>query len=261
MYTRLNEAKNINSGVDILFLGSSHAYRGFDPRNFKNLSTFNLGSSQQTPIQTKLLLERYLDSINPKLVIYEVYPGTFAADGVEASLDLISNDKNDFKSLELAVKMNNFKTYNTLLYAYFSDLLGIHRKFREPRIKSEDTYIPGGYVESLNRHFKFEHYSPREWGFKDDQVQAFNTNIALLKRKNIRTILVFAPITTRLYKAHTNNDYVDSMIRLKYQDLEYYNFNKLLQLNDSLDFYDSHHLNRSGVKRFNEKLLEVLKFQ
>lgn len=70
MFTRINEVKQLDSNVDILFLGSSHSYRGFDPRNFKDKKTFNLGSSSQTPIQTKILLERYLDNINPKTVIY-----------------------------------------------------------------------------------------------------------------------------------------------------------------------------------------------
>ena len=77
--------------VDVLFLGSSHAYRGFDPRIFRKrgYSSFNLGSSAQTPSQTKVWLKRYLKHLNPKIVIYEVYPGTFSSDGIEASLDLV----------------------------------------------------------------------------------------------------------------------------------------------------------------------------
>ena len=97
MYSRLSEIKNYEN-TNILFLGSSHAYRGFDTRIFldKGLKSFNLGSSSQTPLQTKVLLKRYLERLNPKLVIYEVYPETFTIDGVESSLDIIANDKNDF---------------------------------------------------------------------------------------------------------------------------------------------------------------------
>ena len=76
--TRAKEAR-ISDGVDVLILGSSHAYRGFDVRIFgeAGYKTFNLGSSSQSPIQTYLLLKRYLDLLKPKLVIYEVYPTTF----------------------------------------------------------------------------------------------------------------------------------------------------------------------------------------
>ncbi|MBP7450977.1 MAG: hypothetical protein KA817_13150, partial [Flavobacteriales bacterium] len=66
LHTRLQEAEHVGP-VDILFLGSSHAYRGFDPRVFRahGLTTFVLGSSAQSPLQTKVLVERYLDRMRP----------------------------------------------------------------------------------------------------------------------------------------------------------------------------------------------------
>lgn len=44
-----NDLRKLNN-CDILFLGSSHCYRGFDPRVFKNIgyNIFNLGTSSQT---------------------------------------------------------------------------------------------------------------------------------------------------------------------------------------------------------------------
>ena len=62
--------------LDILFIGSSHCYRGFDTRIFKEegLETFNLGSSSQTPKETNLILNKYLPQLRPKLIIYEVFP-------------------------------------------------------------------------------------------------------------------------------------------------------------------------------------------
>lgn len=257
LFSRIEEAKQLNGDMDILFLGSSHSYRGFDPRNFPDKKTFNLGSSSQTPIQTKILLERYLDKINPKVVIYEVYPFTFAADGVESSLDLIANDKNDFSSLKMAFAINNVKTYNTLLYAGFVQFFDLNKGFTEPAKKKKDTYISGGYVENEMSYFKFDNYSENKWELKDEQMSIFNECLELLKSKNIKTILVFAPITPRLYNSYSNNDFVDSTYNS--YNVGYYNFNKLMQLNDSLDFYDSQHLNQNGVEKFNKKLSETLK--
>ena len=81
-----------HKNTDILFLGSSHAYRSFDPRIFSHYgySTLNLGSSAQTPVQTNMLLEKYLDVIKPGLIVYEVYPFTFSLDGLESCLDILS---------------------------------------------------------------------------------------------------------------------------------------------------------------------------
>jgi len=140
-YTRLQEAKNIKD-VDILFLGPSHAYRSFDPRIFKNanLTSFNLGSTSQTPIQTEILVDRYLKQINPKMVIIEVYPDIFTSDGVESSVDLIGNSEIDGDILKMAIKINNVKTYNTLLYYYLRNFIYPEVSRTEPAQTDYDTY-------------------------------------------------------------------------------------------------------------------------
>lgn len=258
MFTRIKELNQLNGDVDILFLGSSHSYRGFDPRNFNDKKVFNLGSSSQTPIQTKFLLKRYLNKINPKMIIYDVYPGTFSIDGVESSLDLIANDKNDLESIKMAFELNNIKIYNTLIYAGFADFFNLNKNFVEPIKKGEDTYISGGFVENKIHYYKFDNYSKREWTFKEEQVKAFQEIISLLKKKKLKTILVYAPITPRLYNSFTNNNFLESTI-IKRNHLEYYDFNNLMKLNDSLYFYDTNHLNLNGVKLFNKKLIETLK--
>lgn len=256
MYSRLQEARNIQGDVDILFLGSSHSYRGFDPRNFEPLKTFNLGSSAQTPLQTKILLDRYLDLINPKMVVYEVYPNTLGSDGVESSLDLIANDRNDWNSVKMALEINNIKTYNTLIYGFAADLLNINKGFEEPVRHDEDTYISGGYVQRDMSYHTFEKLGKRKWKFRDEQLAKFNECLQMLKERDIETVLVFAPIAPNVYNAYTNYDTVDSLYNS--YGLKYYDFNRMLDLNDSLHFYDGHHLNQDGVNIFNAKVREVL---
>jgi len=256
MYSRLSEVKNYGN-VDILFLGSSHAYRGFDTRIFldNGYKSFNLGSSSQTPVQTKVLLNRYLESLNPKLVIYEVYPATFTMDGVESSLDIIANDINDSHSLKMALKINNIKTYNTLIYGFIHDLLGLNKSFSEPIINGNDKYISGGYVAKEIGLYKPTEFEKKEISLRDYQLESFSEIVQMIKNKNIELILVYAPITEVNYKSYSNNHYFDSTMK---SYTEYYNFNEIIDLNDSLHFYDSHHLNQNGVDIFNEKLIELL---
>lgn len=256
MYSRLQEARTMQSGVDILFLGSSHTYRGFDPRNFEPLKTFNLGSSSQTPMQTKILLERYLDNINPKMVVYEVYPSTLVSDGVESSLDLIANDRNDWNSVKMALEINNIKTYNTLIYGLAADWLQLNKGFEEPTRHAEDTYILCGYVQRDMSYHTFEKLGQRQWKLRDDQLGKFNECLQILRDRNIETVLVFAPIAPNVYNAYTNHAYTDSIFNS--YGLKYYDFNRMLDLNDSLHFYDGHHLNQDGVNIFNKKVREVL---
>ncbi len=258
-YSRFAEAKSFGK-VDVLILGSSHAYRGIDTRIFTEhgYRAFNLGSSSQTPIQTQMLLERYLELFNPKTVIYEVYPKTFALDGVESALDLVSNDKNDWNSLKMALSIHNIKVYNTLIYATVYDLLGLNSGFKEKNTKGTDTYVSGGYVEKELSFFQPVTFEAKEITFKNNQLQAFTEFVTLLKQKDIPLLLVFAPIPKVNYNSYTNMSFFDAQMN-KFGG--YINFNEVISLNDSLHFYDGHHLNQHGVEHFNILLLEHLNYQ
>lgn len=259
MYSRINEVKSTKN-VDFLFLGSSHSYRGFDTRIFKKAGykTFNLGSSAQTPIQTEVLINRYLDNLNPKKVIYEVYPSTFSSDGVESSLDIISNDQNDLYSFQMILKNRHIKTLNTFIYGSIVDMFGLHKNYVEPVIKGEDKYIKGGFVEKKLKYFKVpkEKLKKNKWNLNDQQFESFEIVLQTFKDKNIEVILVVAPFTKYAYNSYTNNDEFNE--KMKSYGLKYYNFNDILSLNDSLHFYDASHLNQNGVKIFNEKLISIL---
>lgn len=256
MYSRIQELEH-TSDVDVLFLGSSHAYRGFDVRIFERegLKVFNLGSSSQTPIQTKVLLNKYLDTLNPKTVVFEVYPGVFQSDGVEGSLDLIANDDISLDTVAMALSMNHIKTYNALAYGLMEDLVRFRRDFSEPRRKLDDTYIPGGYVEKQLSYYWHVEHAAKHWRFNDRQFEAFEEAVVMLVERGVELILVYAPITSTLYSSYATHEIFDE----KMSTLgSYYNFNLIMDLDDSAHFYDSHHLNQIGVELFNEKVLELL---
>ncbi|GGE32292.1 hypothetical protein GCM10010832_10710 [Psychroflexus planctonicus] len=256
LHSRIKEVNDFKN-VDILFLGSSHTYRGFDTRIFsKNgYHTFNLGSSSQTPLQTNILLNRYLNQLAPKLIVYEVYPGTFMSDGVESSLDLLSNDKNDLDSFKMAFKTKNIKVLNTFIYASIRDMLNLNTNYTEQNNKGVDTYIPGGYVEKEISYYTPKFIDKSEIVLRDNQLDNFEENIQKINNKNIDLMLVYAPISKSKYKSFNNKNHFDSLM---HEHGKYYNFNEILSLNDSLHFYDSHHLNQKGVKKFNKKLIEIL---
>jgi hypothetical protein len=77
----------------------------------------------------------------------------------------------------------------------------------------------------------------------------------MAKAQGIELILIQAPVTKATYKAYTNNQFFDEEMK-KYGP--YLNFNERINLNDSLDFFDGHHLNQNGVVKFNKALMEEL---
>lgn len=257
--TRVKEIPQYKD-VDIIVLGSSHAYRGFDPRVFEEagIKLFNLGSSSQSPIQSNVLLNQYIDDLNPKLVVLEVYAGTLGIDGVESSLDLAANNKMDWNYYKTLKDIRNLQTYNSTIYGSFRELFNLNEGFEEELVQEEDVYVNGGYVETIYRQNPMNDEKSRPWKIEPVQLKYLKENIEFLKRKEIPCLLMQTPITQKLYESRTNNEEVDSLL----SELgSYKNFYYSLRLNDSLDFYDSNHLNQEAVVRFNKVFIDYLKQQ
>ena len=255
---RIQELKTFGD-IDVLFLGSSHAYRGFDPRVFRKhgIKSFNLGSGSQSPIQTEILLKRYLNTLNPKLVVYEVFPRNLSIDGVESALDLIANDKIDHLAIKMSLDLNHIKVYNTVILGVIRGLLNLDRNYVEPIRKGRDTYIKGGFVEKRISNFKNKRtYSNKKWRLVNYQKEAFERILEKLRKLKINVILVQAPVTRRFYDSYSNNSEIDSYFK---SVADYYNFNEILKLPSTRYFYDYHHLNQDGVEIFNEALLNIIK--
>lgn len=258
LYTRIRDIDNYRN-VDILFLGSSHSYRGFDIRIFESngYTCFNLGSSAQTPIQTKVLLERFLSDLNPKTIIYEVYPGPFCSDGVESALDLISNIEPERDLVKMSFELNHIKVYNTLLFSFFYDLI-FRENEMEPIQKKADRYISGGYVEtSKNDNFlniEQSEKNTKRWVFDESQLDAFSYIVKKLTENNVKLLFVLAPTTSFRYETYANNYEVDSVFSS--YGVPYFKYAQMDELIDTVHFYDEHHLNQAGVEIFNNKLID-----
>lgn len=259
MHTRLREVENYKN-VDILILGSSHAYRGFDPRIFKKagFSIFNLGSSNQTPIQSYLLLKKYLPILKPKLVILEVYPEGLEMDGVESAVDIISNTPSLLDAWNQAKAVDHLTAYNTFIYTYLRQLLTNDNSFKEQLQINKDTYINGGFVERAIEYNNDTNLMVKnQWKINPKQLSALNKSIQLMQTGKIPYpfILVQTPITHSLENTHTNQIEIDKI----YSKLGTYYYRPCPQLINSLDFYDPHHLNQNGVIKFNLQFISDLK--
>lgn len=256
-FSRLNDAKKTQS-KKVLFLGSSITYRGFDNRFFRKngISAFNLGTSAQTPVQTELLLKRYLDSITPEIVIFEVSPGMIQNSGEEAAIDIIANDTITVETIKMALKVNRLKTYNTLLYGYYRQYFHRNDSITEHRWKAKDIYHINGYVETKKEGFKNSWIRDIEFQQNPKQLMALDRIVSMLKKKKIPYYLVMAPKTKAVYNSYTN---IDNHIELMKTKGRFINFQNALPLVDSIHFYDHYHLNQKGVLIFNQKVIDTLK--
>lgn len=254
-YLRFQEAE-LYKNIDILFVGSSHAYRGFDTRIFEKAgySSFNIGSTAQTPKQTKYLLEHYIDKFNPKILVMEVYPNVFMIDGVESTLDILSNNP-DINGFNLVFEHTNPRVLNSFIYSEYVNAFQIGSNKSIPILSSIDEYIIGGFVEKKMIYNNFSKRVSLNKPFLEEQFVKFEEINAYLKEKKIRAIYVFAPIVKRDYNSFKKKKEFNARIS---KLGAYYDFNELLNLNDTLHFFDAHHLNQDGVKIFNKELIRLI---
>jgi hypothetical protein len=258
MYTRLKEVKD-HGPVDVVFLGSSHAYRGFDPRIWaeRGFTSFNLGSSSQTPLQTELIARRYLPALDPRLVILEVYPGTFRSNGAESAVDLIANGPMDGATVRMALRTKNAMVFNTLLYGSMRRTLGLDANYQEDPVKVYDRYVPHGYVERIEGNFTpNDDLLPELTEPFPRQVEAFDRLLGFLRESGYPVVLVETPMTRWMYTGlYTDHDtFAARMDSLA----PYVDMNGKVDLDDGSHFFTMDHMNQAGVVRFDKVLLDTM---
>ena len=257
LHARLREAATTGP-VDVIFLGSSHAYRQLDPRIFAGagIRSFNLGSGSQSPLQSELLLRRYLDQLRPRLVVMDVFSSTFVGDGAESTVDLIASDDRDDNYWPLFWQAPRLIVLNAMLLDYFDRVAGIDPGPQPRRIK-DDTYVAGGFVERDPVFYGREQGGPKmDPPVNPLQMAAFERLLALLAARDIPVLLVRSPVTGDYRRIQGRRESFDRLMA-GYGD--YLNFNERLPLVDTLHFYDDNHLNQLGVPIYNEALIDSIR--
>lgn len=253
--SRIKDIRNYHD-VDLLFLGSSHSYRTFDTRMYEaaGYHCFNLGSSNQTPVQTLVLLKTYLDSLNPRSVIFEVHPDIMDNDGVESAVDLLANVPLTADISRMAWRSGNMKEVNTWLYAIYNQKIR-HRldHFVEDSIINDAAYVPGGYVEINKKVFEVKRYPRKKLTIRPEQMEALKECLDMLKERGIPYLLVEVQDAEQLRKIFLNHEWFEEQMSA----LGPYRY-KPLPMDDRVHFANSNHLFKPGIVMFNNDLLQDL---
>lgn len=253
---RVKDVRNYKD-VDVLFLGSSHCYRTFDTRFYREqgLSCFNLGSSNQTPMQTYVLLKQYLDSLTPRLVVFEVHPDIMKNDGVESGVNLLANVPLTSEAVGMALKLKNMKVTNTLIHSFYNQKVRNRlADFHEDTVLGHYIYVAGGYCQVDTNEFQVKKYPKTEIAINPRQLEAVKKCIALFKERNIPYLLVEIQDAEQLRKSYTNHEWFEQQM----QALGPYRY-KLLPMVDTIHFFNSNHLDKPGIEMYNNDLVADLK--
>lgn len=244
---------NQNKKYDFIILGSSHAYRGYNPQNFEKAGweTFNLGTSSQSLSNSYFVAKHYLDSTNVRTVILDVFEGPFVNDGLESTSNLIENIPSNKAAIEIAWAQKDARTINMLTLRMLSS--------GSDPLYLDSSYVYNGFCtipDSAGTDFK---YNPFRFDPLDKQVQYLDKLLAYFKEAGVDVIAVNHPQPPRMIK-QSHPDFLKTVgpIFKKYNvPFLDYSFDK--DVIPAFHYYDHTHLNAAGVEIFNEKLISDLK--
>lgn len=257
---RFREASHTKE-VDILFLGSSHAYRSFDPRIFDAAGhrTFNMGSKSQTPLNSYYLLKHYLPSLRPKVVVYECnFYVLESEDGFESLRDLIVNLPLSKDIFLMAAASRSPRAVNWVLSEFFGRLT-VPLEKREQQTVDDQAYIPGGYVETTLTSVGKVRVAPRDLKLSTRQLKYLERIARMCAEYRTKVIFVVQPLPKERLERMSNYERPSGQIKkLAFKlKVEYHDFNELMILDSKLDYMDDDHLNAEGVKKFDKRFLEL----
>ena len=237
----------------VIVIGSSHAYRGYDPRIFENngFEMFNLGSSSQTPYNSFHIIDELLSERNCGLLLFDVFHVALQMDGLESTSDLVANTRSDMLALNMALGHRDPRTLNMFSVRMVSRDL-------DPFYK-DSAYVGSGFSENRNAAGQEVEY-PEDGGFKlvDRQREFLHRSIALCRERGIELVLVDHPLPKEMRgrRLAESNAWIKRVA--KEHGVPFIDLSKAPGFSSEGDFYDHTHLNQGGVDSFNELLIREL---
>lgn len=289
-YTRLTMHEYYEQDqVDVLFMGASHCYRGFNPEvadDLTGLNTFNLGSASQPIEVTYLLMQDAVKRYDVKHIYVDLSYNIAKKKGLNMNSVYLITDymKPSFAKTAFLMKYSDDDTYvNSFLLARrnsqeFFDIGHISDVFSKKRSREyrEFSYIANGggwyggkgYVGNNEEiqdgtfmdSYKGEAFSlaiPEKWNV------TIKNMMELCEKNNVELTFISTPISAYRLLAYGDYDaYIDYVTDITDEyGIEYIDFNLLREEyweDTSRCFMDYSHLNEEGSKRFTRILMQYM---
>jgi len=258
--TRYREIEQ-HHDIDLLFLGSSRCYYSFSPQVFQRLglSSFNMGSPSQTPLNSYYLLKRFYDRLNPKLVIFEINHHILQKDGVESFLDLMINQPLSWEMIAMGLATRDPHALNSLCARTIASL---HEDFDTVRMQPRpmDEYVTGGAVVARNFNEELFNDSPMTVDIFPRQTGYIGKIVDYVQAHGGRILLVVAPVPGEWKGVILNYGAVTEPLKAMAMDrgVRLFDFNEAMALDARTFFKDFHHLNANGAKIFSYDVVDSL---
>jgi hypothetical protein len=238
----------------VVVLGSSHAYRGYDPRWFERegLSCFNLGSTAQTPLCSWPIVRHWLTPRNTGLLVLDIYEAMLENSGMEGAIDLVQNVSDGRIATHIAWNIRDPRAVNMLL---------LRQATRgEPVRYRENGYVGRGYCTRSDTLAGPVDY-PSGGVFRPEarQVAFLDRIVEHCRDAGIPLVLVTHPMPRAGDRLKHERFAAWLRAHLGPGGPPYLDFATGHQLDDRRHFYDANHMNQAGVDLFMPMLIDRLR--
>ncbi len=239
---------------DIIVLGSSHAYRGYDPREFdkRGLALFNGGTSSQHSLASYLLFENYFAQSSAPLYIIDLYEAIYSGEGMECTTRMIENVKDDHTAFQFVKQEPDLRCFN----AYMSRLVSK----RMPDEAEAKDYVRDGYcskTDSLKEDLP--EVTVKEFEPNEKMIHYLDVLLTELDKRKLNYIMVSHPQPPRKGYDEFHNSFrkvVDPILNAHH--VKYIDYTQTPGFITTQHFFDLNHMNQSGVTMFNSMLIDTL---
>jgi hypothetical protein len=265
---RMKEFYSLAENIDIVFLGSSRCYQGFDPAvvdSITGMNSFNLGSSSQTPVTSYYLLKEVYKKHQLKYVIMELsidvlnteqlVNGGYIIDAMDNSMNKLDFFLNgfDFKEqVELLLPFYRYRENRGFFYYAITEDIDEH--YDRKRI-----YHSKGFVENYNDVTEGKIY---QYKLTDNSIR----NLKYIKKiaeltNDAESELIFVytpyPSDTRIVnQAEFSDKFLTEIEGLPGEFIN--NLEDSQEFGDEY-FADGNHLNLAGADKLSQEIAEHVK--
>jgi hypothetical protein len=245
---------NKNDKYDIIILGSSHAYRGYNPVIFERYGykIYNLGSRSQSMMGSYVIAKNYISSKNCNTVIIDVYDRIFKTTSIESISDMVQNLSSDKAATEVCARSNDPRAINLFT-------LRMYCKLASPLNNDTDRLYKGFQPAEGQLHLPGSPKSPI-YETNRQSIRYFKKLVEYLHSQGIHIVVAEhpLPLVYTIYPLSHQQFIKDiSPVLLKYS-IPFYDYTYESTMNGIQYFSDENHLAWRGVEKYNTHLIHRL---
>ncbi|MDZ4752386.1 MAG: hypothetical protein SGI87_12275 [Flavobacteriales bacterium] len=252
------------SNPEIVVIGSSHAYRGYDPRIFQleELDMINTGTSSQHSLASYILTRKYWNYESKPTYIIDVYPQVFMDDGIECSTRLIQNVPDHNPAWSLVTEDPDLRSFNAYMARLCCD-----RTISE---FSVEDYVSRGYCSDNDTLQGMFPAVDSTFVGQHKYFDYLHRLITYLESEGSIVVLVNQPMPINSDYQKFNDSFNKDLQRVldhyksegfshDRRKVVYFDMAQDVDFDVCCDFSDPKHLNQGGVEKFNYKLIGRLR--